>query len=141
LWHHYGTFFPHIVREMQNIQIMDTICLTLHYTYYLFYCVTNKKYTNHFSHSSLYKLFISIVREIQNIKYCNPFVSLFIIHIIYSIVREIKNIQILDTISLTFHYTNYLFYCVTKYKTYITFLSLFIIQIIYSIVWQNIKHT
>jgi hypothetical protein len=89
LWHHYGTFFPHIVREMQNIQILDTISLTLHYTYY-FYCVTNTK------------TYIT-------------FLSLFIIQIIYSIVWQIQNIQ---TISPTFHYTNYLFYCERKTKTY-----------------------
>jgi hypothetical protein len=53
-------------------------------------------------------------------------------------VREIQNIHY---ISLTLHYTYYLFYCVTNKKYTIPFLTLFILQIIYSIVWQIQKHT
>jgi hypothetical protein len=74
------------------------ISLTLHYTNYLFYCVTK------------YKIY----------KYWTPFLSLFIIQIIYSIVWQNTKQQKWYIISLTFHYTNYLFYCVTNTKTYNT---------------------
>jgi hypothetical protein len=94
LWQTRGTFFPHIVREIQNIQKWYIISLTLHYTNYLFYCERKQKHTNIITISlTLHYTNYSIVRQIQ--KHNIPFLSLFVIDIIYSIVRENKNIQIL----------------------------------------------
>jgi hypothetical protein len=137
-----------------------TICLTFHYTYYLFYC-ERKQNIQTISLTLHYRYYLFLLCDkIQNNKNGISFLSLFIIQIIYSIVRERQP---------TLHYTYYLFYCVTKYKTTkmvyhfshsslyklfillcdkiqnnkngISFLSLFIIQIIYSIVREIQEHT
>jgi hypothetical protein len=80
------------------------------------YCERKTKHTNHLSHFSLYKLFVLLCDKIQNNKNGISFLSLFIIQIIYSIVREIQKHTNIITISLTLHYTNYLFYCERKQK-------------------------
>jgi hypothetical protein len=134
-----------IVRENKNIQILDTISLTFHYTYYLFYCVTKYKtykiITYHFSHSSLYKLFILLCDKIQNNKNGISFLSLFIIQIIYSIVREIQKHTNIITISLTLYYTNYLSYCERKQKhtNHFSHSSLYILFILLCDKYKNIQ--
>jgi hypothetical protein len=78
------------------------------------------KYKTYITFLSLFiiQIICSIVRERQNNKNGISFLSLFIIHIIYSIVWQNTKQQKWYIISLTLHYTNYLFYCERNTKTY-----------------------